>query len=274
MFDTFFHKWLRVPYTLHVRHHHTPKRSVATLVFIHGIGNSGAAWDEVIEKLPNDIRIITVDLLGFGNSPRPSWAKYDAKLQAVSVAATLLKLGIVGKVTIVGHSLGALVAIELAKSYSFFVGSLILCSPPLYRSDEHLLTSRLPSSDRVLKALFTSVKGRPDQFVKLSAFAMKYELVNKSFTVNSDNIHSYMTALEAMIINQTSYEDALRLSVPTHIIRGSLDPFVVAKNLRTLKKSNPNITIQQIIAGHEVKGVFIPPVVRAIRATIGQTVVK
>ena len=264
MFDSLLHRWLRVPYTLNVRYNQKPKKPRATVLFIHGIGNNGDVWQDVIKELPKDIRVITIDLLGFGHSPRPKWAMYNAKTQANAVLATFLKLRITSKVIVVGHSLGALVAIEMAKRYPLLIDSLILCSPPLYDTSD-TKNKILPRSDRLLRKLYKTAQKRPDDFVRLSAFAMKYGLINKSFNVTSENVDSYMAALESTIVNQTSYDDAYSLQTKTHIIRGTLDPFVVTRNLKKLTKSNDNIEMTSIIAGHEVRGLFIPSVVKAIK---------
>src|SRR5438094_99045 len=129
MMSAIIHRWLRLPYTLHVRYNKKPKKPHATVLFIHGLGNTGDAWKEVIDKLPDDIRVISIDLLGFGQSPRPNWAVYNAKTQARSVLATFLKLRLRTPVYVVGHSLGALVGIEVAKRYPLLVKGLVLCSP-------------------------------------------------------------------------------------------------------------------------------------------------
>ena len=268
MFDSFIHRWLRVPYTLNVRHNQRPKKPRATVLFIHGIGSTGDAWKQVTNQLPDDIRVITIDLLGFGNSPRPKWAIYNAKTQANSVLTTLFKLRLSGKVVIVGHSLGSLVAVEIAKRYPVIVRSLVLCSPPFYDIDDP--RTYIPQTDKLLRRLYESIKNRPEQFVKLSAFAMKYNLINPSFNVTKDNVESYMAALESMIINQTSFNDVQKLRMPIKIIKGTLDPFVIAKNLRKIAKSEPNVTLKTVIAGHEVKGLFVPAIVRSIEETIGK----
>lgn len=264
MFDSIVHRWLRVPYALNVRYNQKPKKPRATVLFIHGIGNTGDAWQDVINRLPSDIRIVTIDLLGFGNSPRPKWALYNAKSQANAVLATYLKLRITSQVIVVGHSLGALVAIEMAKRYPLLIDSLILCSPPLYDTNDSKNTI-LPRTDKVLRNIYKSVQTRPEEFLRLSAFAMKYKLVNKSFNVTAENVDSYMAALESMIVNQTSYEDAFNLRVPTRILRGTVDPFVIPRNLKRLTKANPNISMTQVIAGHEVRGLFVLAVSKEIK---------
>lgn len=263
LIDALVHRWLRVPYHLHASVRKSTGRARATIVFLHGIGNSGEAWNEVVSQLPDNIRIITIDLLGFGNSPRPSWVTYNATTQARAVASTCMTLGIRGKVIVVGHSMGALVAIELAKRYSFFIKSLVLCSPPLYKPDT-LRYGIFPSTDKMLKDLYRSIHRSPEQFVGLSKVAMKYELINKAFNVTDTNVASYMAALEAAIINQTSLDDIAKLTLPIEIIRGTLDPVLVPGNIKKLAAAHSTITLHSVVAGHEVLGRFAKKTVQVI----------
>jgi len=267
MFDTLIHKWLRIPYSLHVRYNQRPKKPQATVILIHGIGNSGEAWAPVIKKLPDDIRVITIDLLGFGESPKPQWAVYSAKTQANSVLATYFRLRIRGPVIIVGHSLGALVAVEIAKRYPLLIKALILCSPPFYKLDD---TERrlIPRTDMILRDMYNAALKYPEQFVRLSTLAVKYKLVSKTINLNNDNVDSYMAALEATIMNQTSLQDAKKLRLPIYILRGTLDPVVIGRNLKELAKANKHVKLKSVVASHEIYGLFVPAVVKAIRETI------
>lgn len=267
MWDLIIHKWLRVPYTLHVTVDHKVKRPRATVVFIHGIGHSGNAWQEVISKLPKDIRVISIDLLGFGKSPKPHWPIYSVRLQARAFIATILRLRINGPLILVGHSLGALVSVEIARRYPLLIRSLVLCSPPFYKQDL-IARKLLPHNDTILKDIYTSIHKYPEQFVKISMLAVKYGLVNKKFSVTDDDVHSYMGALEASIINQTSLRDAIRLKKRMRIIHGVVDAVVIGKNLKTLVKKNPKASLDTIIAGHEITGLYIPAVIKAIDEAI------
>lgn len=259
MRDALLHRWLRIPYTLHVHTNRAPTRPKATVLFIHGIGNSGAAWGDVIARLPDDLHVITIDLLGFGSSPRPRWATYSAKTQARSVIATLVKLRLRRPVIIVGHSLGALVAVEVAKRYPLIVRSLILCSPPFYQPPD------TPARyDTLLRSLYRLIHRHPEQTIKISALALRLGLVNKAFSLDEKALPSYMGALEASIINQTSLEDAKRLKKPTHVLAGRLDPVVVGRNLKELAATNPHVELTSVTAGHEVQGRLVPAAVSAI----------
>ena len=263
MFDTLFHRWLLIPYSLNVHYNYVVSKPRATVVFVHGIGNSGASWDEVIKKLPKDIRVITIDLLGFGKSKKPSWAIYNAHTQVRSLVATYRRLGLRGPVLLVGHSMGSLVSIELAKHYPRIVSALVLCSPPLYQPDLEVV-KLFPGMDMLLKDLYRRINNYPNQVVAISKLAMRYGLINKGFSVTDENIHSYMAALEASIINQTSIEDAKKLKLPTRIIYGTLDPVVIIKNLKEVEKANDNVRVKSVIAGHEVKGRQVNAVLKAI----------
>lgn len=263
MWDRLIHKWLRVPYILNVHIDHKVKKPQATVVFLHGIGNSGAAWEPVIKKLPQGFRVITIDLLGFGQSPKPHWPIYSARLQATAVIATFLRLRIAGPVILVGHSLGALVAVETAKRYPILVKALVLCSPPFYRPDP-VTKKLLPHTDKILKDIYKLIQKRPEQFLKISALAVKYGIVSKTFSVTKDDIHTYMSALEASIVNQTSLQDAMKLKVPIQILHGTLDAVVVGKNLKYLAKNRPNITLTTVVAGHEVRGLYVPVAAKAV----------
>lgn len=267
MLDTVIHKWLRIPYALHLRIHHRAKRSRATLLFIHGLGNSGAAWNDVIALLPSDVSVVSIDLLGFGKSPRPSWATYNVKTQARSVMATLIKYRLQTPVIIVGHSMGSLVGVEIARRYPLVVRSLILCSPPFYKTDTEL-KGLFPKSDQVLRRLFKYSKKHPEYIVSMSKLALKYGLVNAAFSVTTENVDVYMAALEASIINQTSLADAMRLRTPMTILVGQLDPVIVRGNLKELAGARANRRLITVIAGHEIQGLFIPAVAKAIEQQI------
>jgi pimeloyl-ACP methyl ester carboxylesterase len=261
------HRWLRIPYKLHTRIVNAKTKPVATVVLIHGIGNNGDYWNNLIEKMPKNVKIITIDLLGFGKSPKQHWISYDAKTQARSVFATIFKERFFGKLIIVGHSLGALVAVEIAERYPLLASSMILCSPPFYNQelDGSGIISR---SDKVLKDIYKTAQRYPEQFIRMANVAKRYGLINKEFNLTNQNVNVFMETLKTAIVNQTSFQDARRLKLPITIIRGTLDPLVVARNLKELTKGSRNIRLKTVVAGHEVTGPMAKMVVNIINAQV------
>lgn len=250
-----FHRYLRVPYPLYVHEFRSPRKPKSTYVLIHGIGNTLHSWDALVAKMPTDVRIIGIDLLGFGKSPKPGWAVYDAKTQARSVGITLLGMRLAHQPVLIGHSLGALVAVEVAKRYSLLPKRLILCSPPFYKPQAEKLS--IGSPDDRLRQLYIAAKKRPDQLAKFSPYAVKLGLANRTLSINEDNVSSYIAALESSIINQTSLADIEKLRLPIDIFYGAFDPVVIKKHITRLAKSKDNITAIRLNAGHEIVGGYV-----------------
>src|SRR3954462_10736822 len=78
------------------------------LVLIHGITSSSASWEPVLPALAERFTVLAPDLLGHGQSDKPSG---DSSLgsHACLVRDILLALGH-GPATIAGHSLGGGIA--------------------------------------------------------------------------------------------------------------------------------------------------------------------
>lgn len=268
MFDELAHRYLRVPYILHGRDLHAPKRPKATVVLLHGINSSMAMWQQIAEKLPKQTRVIGIDLLGFGDSPRTSWPAYQVRVQARSVAATLFLMKIRGPVIVVGHSLGSLVAIDFARRYPLMTRQLILVSPPLYDIDKEPASGIVYHPRKFLRDIHAAMSSHPDAITKLIGLASQYKLVNRGFDASRVDIPTFLGTLEAAIINQTSMRDLLRLRQPVAIVTGKLDPFVSESTIRRLAKEYPGISHKSIVAGHEIIGLMAPAVLKVVTHAI------
>jgi pimeloyl-ACP methyl ester carboxylesterase len=170
---------------------------------------------------------------------------------------------------VVGHSMGALIAVEVARRYPLLVRSLILCSPPFYSSSEEA-RRYLPNRQRDLRRIYRLLQQHPREFASLAALLVKYRLVEKPFSVNDKNVDIFMAALEASIVNQSSFEDAQRLRKPMTILCGALDPVVIRKNLQQIAEANDQAKLSTVLlAGHPVIGPYVGAVVKAIEEAAG-----
>ena len=267
MFDRLIHRWLRVPYKLYVHDFQAPKQPRATVVLIHGIGSLSEMWQRVVgrRRIDKMTRVLAVDLLGFGNSPRPHWKTYDVKTQVDSLVATLARQKVDGRIILVGHSLGALVAVHAARYYPSLIDSLILCSPPLYHQQGK---DRL--AERQLRALYQKIIDKPALGkVIASDFAKKYKLFNPGFLVDESNLQIFLDTLDAAIINQKALTEIAELTMPVEIFYGQFDPVIINKNLRKLAKQK-HIAVTKILASHEIDKRYGQVVAQAInRHAIG-----
>ena len=94
------------------------------LFFLHGTGCDSADWTAVIERLPQSQRCITLDFRGHGQSSVPTEPFTLANL-ADDVLHLVNSIGI-DKIILVGHSLGGMVAMEVASRSSCVIGLVLL----------------------------------------------------------------------------------------------------------------------------------------------------
>lgn len=84
------------------------------VVLVHGITDSHSDWAPVAKVLATDHRVVALDLRGHGASGEAN--DYAAMAMSLDVAAVCRAEGIV-RPTVVGHSLGAVVASAFAAQY-------------------------------------------------------------------------------------------------------------------------------------------------------------
>ncbi|MDR6387251.1 alpha/beta fold hydrolase [Paraburkholderia caribensis] len=96
---------------------HAPQCADAreTVVLIHGVGMNQSVWAPQIDALTSAYQVVVYDMLGHGNSAlptaMPTLDEYAAQLDA------LLDTLQIGRAHVVGHSMGALVALEFALAH-------------------------------------------------------------------------------------------------------------------------------------------------------------
>lgn len=100
------------------------------VICIHGLGGTKASFMPTVSALAGDHQVIALDLLGFGDSAKPTTAPYDAPYFARAVGVAMDELGI-ERAHIVGNSMGGRIAIELSLQDDVRVASATLLSPAL-----------------------------------------------------------------------------------------------------------------------------------------------
>jgi pimeloyl-ACP methyl ester carboxylesterase len=110
------------------------------ILFIHGLSGSWPNWLEQLCPFAASNRVIAVDLPGFGHSPG-SGGEISMEGYARLMAGLLAELGI-ARATIVGNSMGGLIAAEMAAAYPDLIERLVLVSPAGMSTYRDRVTSR------------------------------------------------------------------------------------------------------------------------------------
>lgn len=112
-------EWLKIDWRQHLHRVQLPGAEVnyaeigegEPIVFIHGISGSWQNWLENLPHFGRNHRAIALDLPGFGASPMPTWP-IDMPAYGRLLRDFCEKLGLGKDVTVVGNSMGGLVAAE------------------------------------------------------------------------------------------------------------------------------------------------------------------
>lgn len=107
--------------------HSTEAGAGATALLVHGMPTSAFLWRRLQALLASELRLVALDLLGFGRSDKPERRDLSLGTQADLVARYALALGM-GPVTLVGHDWGAAVAQVVAARYPGVLAGLVLVS--------------------------------------------------------------------------------------------------------------------------------------------------
>jgi len=127
--------WLKIDWRQHLHRVRLPGAEVnyveigegEPIVFIHGISGSWQNWLENLPHFSHHHRAIALDLPGFGASPMPAWP-IDMPAYGRLLHDFCEKLGLGKDVTLVGNSMGGLVAAEAVLSEPSRFNRLVLVS--------------------------------------------------------------------------------------------------------------------------------------------------
>jgi pimeloyl-ACP methyl ester carboxylesterase len=120
------------------------------LVLIHGITSSSRTWERVLPALAEHHTVLAPDLLGHGESAKPR-GDYSLGAYASGVRDLMVALGH-DRATVVGHSLGGGIAMQLAYQFPERVERLALVSSGGLGREVSLMlrAATLPGSEYVL----------------------------------------------------------------------------------------------------------------------------
>jgi pimeloyl-ACP methyl ester carboxylesterase len=122
------------------------------VLLIHGAGGSSALWMMVMARLARFTRAVAIDLPGHGPSPASEEHRPATLLDYRDATGALAALTGLGPSVLVGHSMGALVALECALAWPDKVVGLVLCGA----------APRLPVDEALMKVLRESYPRFPE----------------------------------------------------------------------------------------------------------------
>jgi pimeloyl-ACP methyl ester carboxylesterase len=202
-----------------------------TVVLLHGKNFCAATWGDTARGLAAaGYRVIAPDQIGFCKSSKPRGYQYSFHAMAALTAALLDRAG-TGKVVLVGHSTGGILATRFALLYPERVARLVLVNP-LGLNDT--LSEGVPYTDlgklraEEAKTDAASIKAYQLRNYYHGQWRPAYDrwvamLAGQYASADGDAVRDAQARLSDMIQTQPVAAELPRLAVPTTLIIGQRD---------------------------------------------------
>ena len=234
------------------------------LVLIHGITSSSRTWERVLPALAEHHTVLAPDLLGHGESAKPR-GDYSLGAYASGVRDLMIALGLT-PATVVGHSLGGGIAMQLAYQFPERIERLALVSSGGLGREVNLIlrAATLPGSEYVLPLLCAPVLrdavrtlGRAAGVVGLKPGSDLQGILEGFGSLAAIDARRAFLHTARSIIDLTgqrvSAQDRLYLAagMPTLIVWGENDPMIPVAHGREAHAEMPGSRLEVFAdAGH------------------------
>ncbi len=224
------------------------------LLILHGLFGSLANWGWHSKQLAEDFAVIGVDLRNHGDSPHDDELNYPAMAADVKALLATLKIE---RCSVIGHSMGGKVAMQLALLEPQLINKLVVVdiAPVTYTSkaDGHL---KVLAGMRALQLDSLKSRGDAEEFLRdyiEDEPTRKFVLTN---IVRGDD-GAYHWRLNLTAIEQ-HYDDLRKkpeggaaFSGPTLFVRGDFSNYIQKKHEAEILALFPNASVKSIMeCGH------------------------
>ena len=221
-----------------------------TVVLLHGMNFAGFYWGGPIEALRREgFRVVVPDQIGFGRSSKPI-IPYHFHDMALNTRRLLQHLNI-ARATVVGHSMGGMLAARFATQYPDVVDRLVMYNPIGLTDGRY--SQPWSSTDeayaRVLGSTYQSIRASLFRYVSHKPMAWNDEFerfarIRYAWTLSSDWPRY---AMVQALLSQMPYldpvvDDWAHIKAPTLVFGGREDSLTAnfPERMKALAETIPN----------------------------------
>jgi cis-3-alkyl-4-acyloxetan-2-one decarboxylase len=235
------------------------------VVLIHGIASSSVTFERLVPLVEPHHRAISIDLLGFGESPAPDDAEYTIAEHTAALAHTIDSLKIREPFVLVGHSLGALIAARYASLHSKRLTKLVLVSPPVYLPTATIAAGFEATAQGLYYRAYEYLRENPAFTIRAAAALARLSPIKNLLDVSERNWRPFVLSLQNSIETQTTLTDLAAVRVPVEVVYGSLDPLLAMPGLKVVEQLR-GVTTHRVDGGDHV---IRPRTARVVATAIG-----
>lgn len=216
-----------------------------TVVLLHGFLEERSMWSQFANSLSNDFNILTIDLLGQGETDSLGYV-HSISAQAKAVKAVLQKEGI-ESCLIVGHSMGGYIALELAHQQPEMVMGLILFHSTAYsdsedrkRDRERVIRLVQRSKDVYIRAVV------PSLFSDDTRDELSTEIQDLVETANGFTEQGIIANIRGMMDREPRENVLKNAAFNKLIIHGEFDSVISTEHIMAQAELNNNIELATV----------------------------
>ncbi|MCZ1007413.1 alpha/beta fold hydrolase [Streptomyces lydicus] len=221
-----------------------------TLFLVHGGSGDASSWDGVIPSLVNDFRVVRMTRRIYA----PGAGTPQAHSMAVEAADVLAIAGLLDRpVFLVGHSSGAVAALEAALRAPGMFAGLFLYEPPMP-------TRSLVGAEAARHARKALAAGDPGEAMRIhlrDIVQLPAELVEtlvadpKGVAVFASKAAGQVADVDALDALGVGVDRFRRLDVPTTLVEGEMSPAHLRERLADLAVTLPQAQVRTLTGqGH------------------------
>jgi len=218
------------------------------IVFIHGFPLDKSMWNNQIEILKTDYRVITYDIRGHGES--------DTGNECFSIALfvtdliRLMDTLKISKASLCGLSIGGCIALNAIENYPERFDSLVLCGTNCYADSPETKVTHLKTVDDIIqhgigKYADESVNTlfAPESFMNRTA-----EIISVKEIILNTSVLSLCCTLLAFSKRKETCDNLSAINVPVLILAGEKDTITLMEVATNMHKNIRNSMLH--IVGH------------------------
>ncbi len=232
------------------------------IVLVSGMFGTPRYWELYLPYLHQaGFRTTTVDLLGFGRSPKPWNSDYSLDTHATALSQTILSLQLPGPAVIVGLSMSVPVILRMHQLTPDLAKRLVLLSPALY--SDPATAKELSSKTGNLSGVF--VRGPVAWFICNTVCRVPF-VAKPIYLLMDDNTlpagvikdavyhtwRSYSRSFKNCILQADGTKLTDDIGISTDIVTGEDDTSLDTQLLATMQSMHQSVTV------HTLKGVHHP----------------
>ena len=216
------------------------------LILLHGLTGSLNYWKRNLESISKTHTLLLIDLLGFGDSPKPQ-SDYALSIQLQALEFVLNKEGFNdGKTIVAGHSMGAIISLALLQKHPHWFKAGVFIGIPVYKDADEFkrIMSTHSFVDRISSSKFSKYICMIHPIFMSSAFKPNNLTDDVYEDAKKHHWMSYYYSLTEVILKTNLYAIAKKIKdKDVHFIHGEKDTTAPLENALKLSREFTNAQI-------------------------------